>query len=134
MCDRVKENEEAKKTVVVLKSGPFFLSTIHLCSQQKATADGLIQRSGGVERPFVLTRAFFAGSQRYGERRLHFGHDPHVFVTKCLVMTSSSSVCGSGAVWTGDNAAEWGHLKISIPMCLSLGLVGISFCGGEQLL
>uniref|UniRef100_A0A8C1ZU09 Neutral alpha-glucosidase AB n=1 Tax=Cyprinus carpio TaxID=7962 RepID=A0A8C1ZU09_CYPCA len=68
---------------------------------QKATADGLIQRSEGVQRPFVLTRAFFAGSQRYG------------------------------AVWTGDNAAEWGHLKISIPMCLSLGLVGISFCGAD---
>uniref|UniRef100_A0AAY4DM90 Neutral alpha-glucosidase AB n=1 Tax=Denticeps clupeoides TaxID=299321 RepID=A0AAY4DM90_9TELE len=67
----------------------------------RATAEGLIQRSGGVERPFVLTRAFFAGSQRYG------------------------------AVWTGDNAAEWGHLKISLPMCLSLGLVGISFCGAD---
>uniref|UniRef100_A0A8C8DYL4 Glucosidase II alpha subunit b n=1 Tax=Oryzias sinensis TaxID=183150 RepID=A0A8C8DYL4_9TELE len=39
-------------------------------------------------------------------------------------------VC-SGAVWTGDNAAEWDHLKISIPMCLSLGLVGISFCGAD---
>uniref|UniRef100_A0A8C5DSA0 Glycoside hydrolase family 31 N-terminal domain-containing protein n=1 Tax=Gouania willdenowi TaxID=441366 RepID=A0A8C5DSA0_GOUWI len=68
---------------------------------QMATAEGLVQRSGGVERPFVLTRAFFAGSQRYG------------------------------AVWTGDNAAEWDHLKISIPMCLSLGLVGISFCGAD---
>lgn len=68
---------------------------------QMATAEGLIQRSGGLERPFVLTRAFFAGSQRYG------------------------------AVWTGDNAAEWGHLKMSIPMCLSLGLVGISFCGAD---
>ncbi|XP_054648426.1 neutral alpha-glucosidase AB isoform X2 [Dunckerocampus dactyliophorus] len=68
---------------------------------QMATSEGLIQRSGGVERPFVLTRAFFAGSQRYG------------------------------AVWTGDNAAEWGHLKISIPMCLSLGLVGIAFCGAD---
>ncbi|XP_068182025.1 neutral alpha-glucosidase AB isoform X2 [Antennarius striatus] len=66
-----------------------------------ATAEGLIQRSGGVERPFVLTRAFFAGSQRYG------------------------------AVWTGDNSAEWDHLKISIPMCLSLGVVGISFCGAD---
>lgn len=32
-----------------------------------ATAEGQTQRSGGVERPFVLTRAFFAGSQRYGE-------------------------------------------------------------------
>ncbi|KAM7086269.1 neutral alpha-glucosidase AB isoform 1-T1 [Molossus nigricans] len=66
-----------------------------------ATADGLVQRSGGIERPFVLSRAFFAGSQRYG------------------------------AVWTGDNTAEWDHLKISIPMCLSLGLVGISFCGAD---
>uniref|UniRef100_A0A673H4K3 Integrator complex subunit 5-like n=1 Tax=Sinocyclocheilus rhinocerous TaxID=307959 RepID=A0A673H4K3_9TELE len=68
---------------------------------QMATAEGQTQRSGGVERPFVLTRAFFAGSQRYG------------------------------AVWTGDNAAEWDHLKISIPMCLSLGLVGVSFCGAD---
>uniref|UniRef100_A0A4W5L5I8 Glucosidase II alpha subunit n=1 Tax=Hucho hucho TaxID=62062 RepID=A0A4W5L5I8_9TELE len=68
---------------------------------QMATAEGLIERSGGVERPFVLTRAFFAGSQRYG------------------------------AVWTGDNTADWDHLKISIPMCLSLGLVGVSFCGAD---
>ncbi|XP_044125389.1 neutral alpha-glucosidase AB isoform X2 [Bufo gargarizans] len=67
----------------------------------QATAEGLIHRSGGKERPFVLTRAFFAGSQRYG------------------------------AVWTGDNAAEWEHLKISLPMCLSLALVGISFCGAD---
>ncbi|XP_075857935.1 neutral alpha-glucosidase AB isoform X1 [Microcebus murinus] len=66
-----------------------------------ATADGLTLRSGGIERPFVLSRAFFAGSQRFG------------------------------AVWTGDNTAEWDHLKISIPMCLSLGLVGLSFCGAD---
>lgn len=39
-----------------------------------ATAEGQIQRSGGVERPFVLTRAFFAGSQRYGEFMLLFLH------------------------------------------------------------
>ncbi|XP_053224260.1 neutral alpha-glucosidase AB isoform X1 [Podarcis raffonei] len=68
---------------------------------QMATAEGQVKRSGGLERPFVLTRGFFAGSQRYG------------------------------AVWTGDNAAEWDHLKISIPMCLSLALVGISFCGAD---
>ncbi|XP_058294797.1 neutral alpha-glucosidase AB [Hylobates moloch] len=69
--------------------------------EHMATADGLRQRSGGMERPFVLARAFFAGSQRFG------------------------------AVWTGDNTAEWDHLKISIPMCLSLGLVGLSFCGAD---
>ncbi|XP_010569492.1 PREDICTED: neutral alpha-glucosidase AB [Haliaeetus leucocephalus] len=68
---------------------------------QMATAEGQIQRSGGQHRPFVLSRAFFAGSQRYG------------------------------AVWTGDNAAEWEHLKISIPMCLSFGLAGLSFCGSD---
>ncbi|XP_065520844.1 neutral alpha-glucosidase AB isoform X1 [Lathamus discolor] len=68
---------------------------------QMATAEGQIQRSGGQHRPFVLSRAFFAGSQRYG------------------------------AVWTGDNAAEWEHLKISIPMCLSFGLAGLAFCGAD---
>ena len=32
-----------------------------------ATVQGLIDRSGGRERPFVLSRAFFAGTQRYGK-------------------------------------------------------------------
>ncbi|XP_056365904.1 LOW QUALITY PROTEIN: neutral alpha-glucosidase AB [Oenanthe melanoleuca] len=67
----------------------------------KATAEGQIRRSGGRLRPFVLSRAFFAGSQRYG------------------------------AVWTGDNTAEWDHLRISIPMCLSFGLAGLAFCGAD---
>ncbi|XP_074594644.1 neutral alpha-glucosidase AB-like [Brevipalpus obovatus] len=53
-------------------------------------------------RPFILTRSFFAGSQRYG-----------------------------GAVWTGDNMSKWEHLKISIPMILSLSVVGISFSGAD---
>ncbi|XP_019374617.1 PREDICTED: neutral alpha-glucosidase C isoform X1 [Gavialis gangeticus] len=69
--------------------------------QQMATAEGLIKRSGGEERPFVLTRSFFAGSQKYG------------------------------AVWTGDNTADWSYLKISIPMLLTLSMVGISFCGAD---
>ncbi len=34
----------------------------------QATAQGQIQRSGGNERPFVLSRAFFAGSQRVGKK------------------------------------------------------------------
>lgn len=38
-----------------------------LPTQHMATADGLVQRSGGIERPFVLSRAFFAGSQRFGK-------------------------------------------------------------------
>lgn len=36
-----------------------------------------------------------------------------------------------GAVWTGDNMAEWSYLKISIPMLLTLSITGISFCGGK---
>ncbi|XP_077674957.1 neutral alpha-glucosidase C isoform X3 [Eretmochelys imbricata] len=69
--------------------------------QQMATAEGLIKRSGGQNRPFVLTRSFFAGSQKYG------------------------------AVWTGDNVAEWSYLKISIPMLLTISIAGISFCGAD---
>nr|XP_033707436.1 neutral alpha-glucosidase C isoform X5 [Tursiops truncatus] len=77
------------------------LHNIYGFYQQMATAEGLIQRSKGKERPFVLTRSFFAGSQRYG------------------------------AVWTGDNTAKWSYLKISIPMLLTLSVTGISFCGAD---
>ncbi|XP_053239547.1 neutral alpha-glucosidase C isoform X1 [Podarcis raffonei] len=69
--------------------------------QQMATAEGLIRRSRGLERPFVLTRSFFAGSQKYG------------------------------AVWTGDNKAKWEYLKISVPMLLTISMAGISFCGAD---
>ncbi|XP_012259626.2 neutral alpha-glucosidase AB [Athalia rosae] len=66
-----------------------------------ATHEALFKRSGGSLRPFVLTRAFFAGSQRFG------------------------------ALWTGDNSGEWSHLRISFPMCLSLAVSGYSFCGAD---
>uniref|UniRef100_A0A182N0N9 Glucosidase II subunit alpha n=1 Tax=Anopheles dirus TaxID=7168 RepID=A0A182N0N9_9DIPT len=66
-----------------------------------ATFDGLLRRGHGRLRPFILTRAHFAGSQRYA------------------------------AVWTGDNMADWGHLQASIKMCLSLAVAGISFCGAD---
>ncbi|KAM7403629.1 hypothetical protein PAMA_004187 [Pampus argenteus] len=69
--------------------------------QHMATVDGLITRSGGSERPFVLSRSFFAGSQRLG------------------------------AIWTGDNVASWEYLKISIPMLLSLSVTGMVFCGAD---
>ncbi|XP_032366906.1 neutral alpha-glucosidase C isoform X1 [Etheostoma spectabile] len=69
--------------------------------QHMATVEGLITRSGGVERPFVLSRSFFAGSQRFG------------------------------AIWTGDNVASWEYLRISIPMLLSLSVAGIAFCGAD---
>ncbi|XP_058149988.1 neutral alpha-glucosidase C isoform X3 [Dasypus novemcinctus] len=77
------------------------LHNIYGFYQQMATAEGLIQRSKGKERPFVLTRSFFAGSQKYG------------------------------AVWTGDNRSKWSYLKISLPMLLTLSITGISFCGAD---
>ena len=52
-------------------------------------------------RPFILTRSFFAGSQRYA------------------------------AVWTGDNAARWDHLEAATPMLLQLSMTGIHFCGAD---
>ncbi|XP_062540279.1 neutral alpha-glucosidase AB-like [Armigeres subalbatus] len=66
-----------------------------------ASYDGLMRRNEDLYRPFVLTRSFFAGSQRYA------------------------------AVWTGDNTAEWSHLRASIKMCLSLSVSGISFVGAD---
>nr|GMC68087.1 probable glucan 1,3-alpha-glucosidase [Ipomoea batatas] len=68
---------------------------------QMATADGLLKRGDGKDRPFVLARAHFAGSQRYG------------------------------AIWTGDNSADWDHLRISVPMVLTHGLAAISFTGAD---
>jgi len=68
----------------------------------KATSDGLIQRMDDQnQRPFVLSRSFYAGSHRYG------------------------------AIWTGDNKADWDHLKATIPMLLSINIAGISFSGAD---
>jgi alpha 1,3-glucosidase len=67
-----------------------------------ATAEGQRLRSENQnDRPFVLSRAFFAGTQR------------------------------SAAVWTGDNAAQWSHLAAANPMLLSLGISGITFSGAD---
>jgi hypothetical protein len=35
------------------------------------------------------------------------------------------------AAWTGDNTANWEHLKMSIPMILNLGLSGQPFAGAD---
>ena len=66
----------------------------------QATYEGMLASRPGM-RPFILSRAFFAGSQR------------HV------------------AVWTGDSTASWDHLKLVTPMLLSLSLSGISFVGSD---
>lgn len=53
------------------------------------------------KRPFILTRSNFLGGQRYA------------------------------STWTGDNGSTWEHLKLSIPMSLTLGLSGQPFSGAD---
>lgn len=68
----------------------------------EATFNGLLLRNSTAQlRPFVLSRSFFAGTQRYG------------------------------AIWTGDNTANWEHLAISVPMLLSLSVSGLPFVGAD---
>ena len=69
----------------------------------RATAEGQIRRNKPNQdvRPFVLSRSFFAGSQKYG------------------------------AIWTGDNTAEWEHLVVAAPMLLNLNTAALSFVGAD---
>ena len=53
------------------------------------------------ERPFVITRAGYAGVQRHA------------------------------LVWTGDNSSTWEQLADSLQMLLNLGLSGVAFCGSD---
>jgi alpha 1,3-glucosidase len=67
-----------------------------------ATYQALLERKKGeVRRPFVLTRSFYAGSQRLG------------------------------AMWTGDNQASWDHLAAAFPMILNNGIAGFPFAGAD---
>ncbi len=53
------------------------------------------------ERVPVISRSGYAGLQRYA------------------------------LVWTGDNQSTWEQLRLSVSMCLNLGLSGIAFCGPD---
>jgi alpha-glucosidase len=53
------------------------------------------------ERPFLITRAAYAGIQRYS------------------------------MVWTGDNHSTWEQFELSIRQCLNLSLSGVPFCGPD---
>lgn len=68
--------------------------------EAKATYEGLAA-ARPEERPFVLSRAAFAGQQRYG------------------------------AVWTGDAPSTWTTLDGTLPQLLHLGLSGIAFAGSD---
>ena len=66
----------------------------------RATYEGLLKLKPD-RRPFVLTRASYAGGQRYA------------------------------ATWTGDNSSTWNHLRMTTPMLLNLGLSGFAIAGAD---
>jgi len=66
----------------------------------RATYEGLTRLQPDV-RPFVLTRATYAGGQRYA------------------------------ATWTGDNVSSWQHLKMGVQQLLNLGMSGFAYAGND---
>ena len=66
----------------------------------RATQEGL-RRLAPDARPFVLTRASYAGGHRFA------------------------------ATWTGDNVSTYEHLKLSVPMLVNLGLSGFAYAGDD---
>lgn len=67
----------------------------------RSTWKGLLARDDNNLRPFVLTRSFFLGSQKFG------------------------------AYWTGDNRALFSELKGSMNMIMSLGVSGHPYGGSD---
>ncbi len=66
----------------------------------RGTFEGL-QKLEPDTRPFVMTRASYAGGHRYA------------------------------ATWTGDNSSNWFHLRQTIPQLLNLGLSGFAMSGAD---
>ncbi|HTS64885.1 MAG TPA: glycoside hydrolase family 31 protein [Candidatus Acidoferrales bacterium] len=69
-------------------------------NEARATYEGL-HRLLPNQRPYLITRAGYAGIQRYA------------------------------TVWTGDNRATWEALAVSLPMFMGLGLSGEPFAGAD---
>ena len=64
----------------------------------RGTFEGMARLRPGV-RPFVMTRASYAGGQRYA------------------------------ATWTGDNSSTWDHLRLCVEQLQNLGLSGFTYSG-----
>jgi alpha-glucosidase len=66
----------------------------------RGTYEGLLRLRPN-QRPLVLTRAAYAGAQRYA------------------------------ASWTGDNTSSWNHLRMMTPTLLNLGMSGYPIVGAD---
>ncbi len=91
--DSVAENDGEPSTFAEFHNA-------YALEEAKATREGLLRAAPG-RRPFILTRAGFAGIQRYA------------------------------ALWTGDAPSKWETLRETLPMLLGLGLSGVGFVGSD---
>ena len=92
--DGVKHNFEGWPT------GHTRIHNVYGQQMSRATQEGL-KNIKPKKRPLVITRASYAGGQRYA------------------------------SVWTGDNIATWEHLKIANRQCLRMSISGFSFVGTD---
>lgn len=92
---RIEEPGFTKRTANHLE-----IHNIYGMENSRGTYDGLLALRPA-ERPFVLTRASYAGGQRYA------------------------------ATWTGDNSSTWNHLWQTTPQLLNLGLSGFALSGAD---
>src|ERR1700722_18214073 len=92
---RIDEPGFQKRTAAHLE-----IHNVYGMENSRATYDGLIKLNPDL-RPFVLTRATYAGGQRYA------------------------------ATWTGDNTSSWDPLRLTTPMLLNLGLSGFGMSGAD---
>jgi alpha-glucosidase len=76
------------------------IHNVYGMENSRATNDGELALRPNV-RPFVMTRASYAGGQRYA------------------------------VTWTGDNSSTWDHLKLAVQQMLSLGLSGFAWSGAD---
>lgn len=92
---RINEPGFARRTATHLE-----IHNIFGMENSRATYEGLLKIQPNV-RPFVLTRASYAGGQRYA------------------------------ATWSGDNSSTWNHLRQTTPQLINLGLSGFAMSGAD---
>ena len=95
MQHRIDEPGFAKRTATHLE-----IHNVYGMLNSEGTYDGMLALRPN-ERPFVMTRASFAGGQRYA------------------------------VTWTGDNSSTWNHLRMTVPQLMNLGLSGFSMAGAD---
>ena len=85
----------AKRTATHLE-----IHNVYGMENSRGTFEGMLQLQPNV-RPFVMTRASYAGGQRYA------------------------------TTWTGDNSSTWNHLRQTTPQLENLGLSGFAMAGAD---